>query len=165
MAHVAPVFPGEVRLQPTLRSAMLKSPRCYDFFYPQLAIHQGAPMKITYSHVDAEFRAIIEHETERHAATLNRILKRYSPDAVLLHGSLEKTPRKIEFNFSLNLNLPTGTLHSTGVGADVLGSAKAAFAELEVQVKKHQSKLRKDYVWKRKRAIALPVPRETPAAD
>jgi hypothetical protein len=69
---------------------MLDSPRCYGFFYPQLAIHQGAPMKITYSQVDPEFRAIIEHEMERHAATLNRILKRYSPDAVLLHGSLEK---------------------------------------------------------------------------
>ncbi len=35
MAHVAPVFPGEVRLQLTLRSAMLDLPRCYDFFHPQ----------------------------------------------------------------------------------------------------------------------------------
>src|SRR5271154_5226977 len=122
-------------------------------------------MKITYSHVETEYHVIIEHEVARHADKLNRILQRYSPDAVLLHGSLEKTPRKTEFNFSLNLNLPTGTLHSTGVGADVLGSAKAAFAELETQVKKHQSKLRKDYVWKRKRAIDLPLPRETPAAD
>jgi len=117
-------------------------------------------MRITYSHVDPEFHAIIEHEVARHAAKLNRILKRYSPDLVVLHGSLEKTPRKTEFNFSLNLNLPTGTMHATGVGPDVLGSAKAAFAELEVQVKKHQAKLRKDYVWKRKRAIALPTPRE-----
>jgi ribosome-associated translation inhibitor RaiA len=122
-------------------------------------------MKITYSQVDSEYRAIIEHETERHAATLNRILKHYSPDLVSLHGSLEKTPRKAEFNFSLNLNLPTGTLHATGTGADVLGSAKAAFAELEAQVKKHQAKVRKDYVWKRKRAIAAPMKRETPAAD
>jgi ribosome-associated translation inhibitor RaiA len=144
---------------------MLDLPRCYDFFHPQSATQQGAPMKITYSHVDPEFRVIIEHETERHAATLNRILKRYAPDLVVLHGSLEKTPRKTEFNFSVNLNLPTGTLHATGVGADALGSAKAAFAELEVQVKKHQGKVRKDYVWKRKRPIALPTPRETPAAD
>jgi ribosome-associated translation inhibitor RaiA len=144
---------------------MLDLPRCSDFFHPQSAKHQGAPMKITYSHVDPEFRAIIEHETERHAAKLNRILKRYSPDLVVLHGSLEKTPRKTEFNFSLNLNLPTGTLHSTGVGADALGSAKAAFAELEVQVTKHQAKLRKDYAWKRKRAIALPTPRQAPTSD
>ena len=125
----------------------------------------GCLDKNTYSHVDPEHHAIIEHEVERHAEKLNRILKRYSPDLVLLHGSLEKTPRKTEFNFSLNLNLPTGTLHATGVGADVLGSAKAAFAELEVQVKKHQGKLRKDYVWKRKRAIALPVSREAPSSN
>jgi ribosome-associated translation inhibitor RaiA len=144
---------------------MLDSPRCQDFFHPQSAKHQGAPMKITYSHVGTEYHAIIDHEVARHAAKLNRILKRYSPDLVVLHGSLEKTPRKTEFNFSLNLNLPTGTLHSTGVGADVLGSVKAAFAELEPQITKHQAKLRKDYVWKRKRAIALPTPRGAPSSD
>jgi ribosome-associated translation inhibitor RaiA len=144
---------------------MLALPRCQDFFQPQFQSCQGAPMKITYSHVETEYRAIIEHEVARHAAKLNRILKRYSPDLVLLHGSLEKTPRKIEFNFSLNLALPTGTLHSTGVGADVLGSAKAAFAELEVQLKKHQAKLRKDYVWKRKRELVSPTPREVPSSD
>jgi ribosome-associated translation inhibitor RaiA len=165
MAHVPAAFLEGVQLQRTLRGAMLDSPRCQDFFHPHAAKHQGAPMKITYSHVETEYHAIIEHEVARHAAKLNRILKRYSPDLVLLHGSLEKTPRKTEFNFSLNLNLPTGTLHSTGVGADVLGSVKAAFAELEPQITRHQAKLRKDYVWKRKRAIALPAPREAPYSD
>ncbi len=122
-------------------------------------------MKITYSHIEPEFQEAIEHETERHAQKLNRLLKRYAADLVHLHGSLEKTPRKTEFNFSVNLNLPTGTLHATGVGADALGSAKAAFAELEKQVKKHQAKLRKDYVWKRKRAIGMPIPREARSPD
>jgi ribosomal subunit interface protein len=122
-------------------------------------------MKITYSHIEPEFQEAIEHETERHAQKLNRLLKRYAADLVHLHGSLEKTPRKTEFNFSVNLNLPTGTLHATGVGADALGSAKAAFAELEKQVKKHQAKLRKDYVWKRKRAIGMPIPHEARSPD
>ncbi|MGA7915048.1 MAG: HPF/RaiA family ribosome-associated protein [Candidatus Acidiferrales bacterium] len=122
-------------------------------------------MKITYSHIEPEFQEAIEHETERHAQKLNRLLKHYAADVVHLHGSLEKTPRKTEFNFSVNLNIPTGTLHATGVGADALGSAKAAFAELEKQVKKHQAKLRKDYVWKRKRAIIAPTPHEAPSSD
>ena len=117
-------------------------------------------MKITYSHVEPEFREAIDHETTRHAEKLNRLLKRYNPDLVHLHGSLEKTPRKTEFNFAVNLALPTGELHATGVGADALGSAKAAFAELETQVKKHQQKLRKDYVWKRKRAVGMSAPNE-----
>ena len=113
-------------------------------------------MKITYSHIDAEFHQAIEHEAQRHIEKLNRLLKRYSPDLVVLHGSLEKMPRKIEYTFSLNLTLPAGTLHASAAGADVRGSAKAAFAELESQVKKHQEKLRKDYMWKRKRPRTLP---------
>jgi len=39
----------------------------------------------------------------------------------------------------------------------VRASCKKAFSELEVQVKKHQERLRKDYEWKRKRPHARPV--------
>jgi len=108
-------------------------------------------MKITYSNIRTEFRQAIEVEAEHHIEKLKRLLKRYAPDLVLLHGSLEKTPRKTEYSYSLNLTLPTGTLHATGAGPDVRSSVKVAFAEIELQVKKHQEKLRKDYVWKRKR--------------
>ena len=109
-------------------------------------------MKITYSNINAEHRKSVEEDFGRHVEKMNRLLKRYAPDLVHLHSSLEKTPRRSEFDFSLRLTLPTGTLHATGVGPEVRSSAKAAFAELEAQVKKHQQKLRKDYVWKRKRA-------------
>ena len=78
----------------------------------------------------------IEHETERHTDKLNRILKRYDPDLVRLHESLKKALIETEYKFSVNLTLPTGTMHATGVGHDPLGSAKAAFAELERQVTK-----------------------------
>src|ERR1700735_5240300 len=108
-------------------------------------------MKITYSHIDPELREAIEHETAHRAAKLDRLLKHYPADAVLLHGSLEENPRQHKFSYSLNLTLPTGTLHATGAGADALAGAKAAFTEIERQVKKHQEKLRKDYLWKRKR--------------
>jgi len=125
-------------------------------------------MKITYSHIEPELRETIERETEHYVAKLNRLLKRYPADSVLLHESLEKNPHQHEFSFSLNLTLPTGTLHATGVGADndVRASAKAAFAEIERQVKKHQEKLRKDYLWKRKRPRAtIPTPGEASSAD
>lgn len=112
-------------------------------------------MKITYSHIETEFRQTVEQESKRHIEKLNRLLKRYAPDLVVLHGSLEKTPRKTEYNFSVNLILPTGTLHASGAGAEVRSSVKVSFAELETQVKKHQEKLRKDYMWKRKRGRAL----------
>jgi ribosome-associated translation inhibitor RaiA len=132
---------------------MLDLPRCKDLFHFETKFSQGAKMKITYSHIELEFRVPIEHETERHAEKLNRLLKHYAVDLVHLHGSLERIPHKHEFSYALNLTLPTGTLHATATAASHLGAAKGAFAELENQVKKHQQKLRKDYVWKRKRAL------------
>jgi ribosomal subunit interface protein len=122
-------------------------------------------MKLTYTNVAAEYRKALEADFERHIEKLNRLLKHYEGDSVELHSTMEKVPRKSEYSFSLNLTLPTATLHATGTGADVLTSAKAAFAEIEVQVKKHQQKLRKDYLWKRKRGRAAPRLSELPAAD
>jgi ribosome-associated translation inhibitor RaiA len=123
-------------------------------------------MKITYSHIEPELRQAIEHETTHRTAKLDRLLKHYPADAVLLHGSLEEKPHQHEFSYSLNLTLPTGTLHATGAGSDALAGAKAAFAEIERQVKKHQEKLRKDYLWKRKRPLSgIPAPGEVPSAD
>ena len=108
-------------------------------------------MKVTYSQIDLEFRESVEKECGRHIEKLNRILKRYPPDLVQIHVCLEKVPRRIEYSCSLNLTLPTGTIHASSSGDGVLTSAKAAFAEIESQLKKHQQKLRKDYLWKRKR--------------
>jgi ribosomal subunit interface protein len=122
-------------------------------------------MKIIYSHIAAESRLTVESQFERHIEKFDRLLKHYDPDSVELHGSLEKVPRKNEFSFSLNLKMPTATLHSTGTGTDIPTSVKAAFAEIETQVKKHQEKLRKDYLWKRKRGPGLPKLGEIPTAD
>lgn len=122
-------------------------------------------MKTTYTNVTAERRKAMEHDFERHTEKLNRFLKHYDPDSIELHSSLEELPKKGEFDFSLNLILPTGKLYATGSGSDVLTSVKAAFAEIEVQVKKHQQKLRKDYVWKRKRGRPAPKLSEVAPAD
>jgi ribosome-associated translation inhibitor RaiA len=98
-----------------------------------------------------EWREPIEKETERRAAKIEKLLNHYEPDLVMLHGSIEKNSRKEEYNFSLNLSLPTGTIHAVGQGNDVPKSVKAAFSEIEKQIKKHVGLLRKDYEWKRKR--------------
>jgi ribosomal subunit interface protein len=117
----------------------------------------GAYMKtsISYKHVDAH--DAVEKQNERHIEKLSRLLKSYEPDLVQLHGVFSKNPHNQEHSFSLNLSLPTGTLHATGVGGNVRASCKKAFSELELQVKKHQSRLRKDYEWKRKRPHARPI--------
>ena len=108
-------------------------------------------MKLTIRHAQEEWREPVEKETLRQRIKLEKLLKRYSPDLVKLHADIKKHPRKASYLFSVNLSLPTGALHATGEGFDVLACVKAAFAELCAQVKKHQALLRKDYEWKRKR--------------
>jgi ribosome-associated translation inhibitor RaiA len=111
-------------------------------------------MKVTIRNAHEEWREPVEKETQKQAAKLEKLLKRYAPDLVQLHAGIEKQPRKEHYTFSINLSLPTGTLHATGEGFDVLASVKTAFAEVCAQCKKHQARLRKDYEWKRKRPRA-----------
>ena len=110
-------------------------------------------MKLTINYKHVESHKSVETEVERQTAKLEKLLQSYSPDLVQLHGAFSKTPRTDENSCSLNLSLPTGTLHATATGATVRTSCKKAFSELEAQVKKHQAKLRKEYEWKRKRPL------------
>lgn len=119
-------------------------------------------MKISVNCKYLEVRPAVEAEVERCVPKVEKLLKRYSPDLAQLHGTFEKHARKEEYTFSLNLSLPTGTLHCTAEGPDVRTSITQAFAELVSQLKKHQSKLRKDYDWRRKRTRGIPG---APAAD
>jgi ribosome-associated translation inhibitor RaiA len=111
-------------------------------------------VKITIRNAHEEWRDPVEKETHRQTEKLEKLLKRYAPDLVLLHCDIEKHPRMETYTFTVNLSLPTGTLHATGEGEDVLASVKIAFAEICTQCKKHQALLRKDYEWKRKRPLA-----------
>ena len=108
-------------------------------------------MKLSISYRNVESQKSAEAEVERHVRKLNKLLQSYDPDLVQLHGAFAKNSHKGEQCCTLNLSLPTGTLHATAAGANDRASCKKAFTELEAQVKKHQSRLRKDYEWKRKR--------------
>lgn len=112
-------------------------------------------LSISYKHVDSH--KVVEAQSEKHLNKLAKLLKSYDPDLVQLHGVLSKNPHKQGHSFSLNLSLPTGSMHATGIGADARASCKEAFTDLEAQVKKHQERLRKDYEWKRKRPRARPM--------
>lgn len=108
-------------------------------------------MKTSFSYKQPGLHRQVGSEVELQLSKIERLLKRYAPDLVQLHGSFERIPHKNSFALSLNLSLPSGTLHATGEGADIRQSVRAAFMEVASQVKKHQSRLRKDYEWKRKR--------------
>ncbi len=110
-------------------------------------------MKLSFNYKHVESHKPIEGEVARHVGKLEKLLQSYSPDLIQLHGVFSKTPRTNENSCTLNLSLPSGTLHATGIGASVRTSCKKAFSDLEAQVKKHQAKLRKDYDWRRKRPL------------
>ncbi len=120
-------------------------------------------MKISLSCKHDEMREAIEDEVGRLVRKVQKLLKRYAPDLVQFHGLFEKQPRKGLYSFSLNLSLPTGTLHATGSATDGRLSVRHAFTELGSQLKKHQAKVRKDYEWKRKRVRREAAPKEVPA--
>jgi ribosomal subunit interface protein len=109
-------------------------------------------MKINLSYKEPHSHEAVEKQVTRSSGKLEKLLKSYQGDLVQLHGAFEKHPRRIEYSFSLSITLPTGTLHALGKAADVRGSVRQAFADIERQVKKHKEKLRHDYEWKRKRA-------------
>jgi ribosomal subunit interface protein len=112
---------------------------------------QGDPMKFSMSYKNVDMREPIQTGIRPHLTKLEKLLKSYSPDLVQLHATLAKQARKEEYNFTLNLTLPTGTLHCVGTGSDIRASLKAAFSELDGQIKKHKDHVRHDYEWKRKR--------------
>jgi ribosome-associated translation inhibitor RaiA len=114
-------------------------------------------MSISYKHVHAH--QPVEVEVAHHVQKLNRLLKSYEPDLVQLHCAFTQNShsRREEHSFSVNLALPTGSLHATGTAENPRSSCKVAFSELEGQLKKHQSILRKDYEWKRKRPMDKPA--------
>lgn len=116
-------------------------------------------MKLSLSYKNVDLREPIETEVARHLEKLNKLLKTYAADLVQVHASVEKHPRKVAYDFSLNLTLPTGSLHASGDGPDVRQSVKNAFVDLSSQLKKHQARVRRDYQWKRKRPVPALVER------
>lgn len=112
---------------------------------------KGTLMIFTITYKNVELREPVETEAARHTAKLGKLLKSYSPDLVKLHGVLAKLPRKEEYNFTLNLTLPTGIMHCSGTGQEIRDCLKVAFVELQTQLKKHKDHLRHDYDWKRRR--------------
>lgn len=108
-------------------------------------------MNLTLSYRHVEKSDFVEEQVHRHLSKLNKLLESYAPELVQLHGTFDKNPHKAEYYLTLNLSLPTGHIHVTGEGPDLTVAARRAFGDLRQQFKKHMSRLRGDYEWKRKR--------------
>lgn len=113
----------------------------------------GATMNISFSYKHVDSRQVVAVEVTRRLDKLGRLLKSYQPDLIQLKGVFSKNQRTEEQTLALTLSLPTGTLHATGNGKNVLAGCKKAFSEIEEQVKRHQSLVRREHDWKRKRPV------------
>ena len=102
-----------------------------------------------------DFRPQIEQDITRHMAKMERWLERYDPDLISLHACYEKHSRKKIYTVTLNLTLPSVTLHASASTGEPRFALRHAFDAMEMQVSKHQRLARKDYEWKRK---SLPRP-------
>jgi ribosome-associated translation inhibitor RaiA len=123
-------------------------------FPPYLSgIPTGATMNVSISYKHVEAQQVVAAEVMRRLDKLGKLLKSYEPDLVQIKGVFSKNNRTEEQSLALTLSLPTGTLRATGNGKNVLAGCKNAFSDIEAQIKKHQSLLRRDYEWKRKRPV------------
>jgi ribosomal subunit interface protein len=108
-------------------------------------------VSFSYKHVDSQ-QAVATEVTHR-LDKLGKLLRSYEPDLIQLHGVFSKNHRTEEQTLALTLSLPSGTLHAIGSGKNILAGCKNAFSDIESQLKKHQSLLRREHEWKRKRPV------------
>jgi len=109
-------------------------------------------MKISLSYRGLETHAGFEKLVKRYCGKMGKLLTAYDPDLVQCHGAVEFRAKKSEYALSVNLVLPTATLHAVHSAKDVHSTVHEAFHELGRQVKKHKDKLRHEHDWKRKRS-------------
>jgi ribosomal subunit interface protein len=108
-------------------------------------------MNVSFSYKHVEAQEAVTAELARRVNKIGKLLKSYQPDLVQLKGVFSKNPHTDEQSLALTLSLPTGKLHATGSGKNMLAACKKSFSEIEAQIKKHQSLLRHEHEWKRKR--------------
>ncbi len=107
-------------------------------------------MKLSIVFKEVERHAPAEKSLQRCAEKLSKLLKSFDPDLVQLHCVFSTVPRTKEFGLALTLTLPSGTLHATEKSVHLSNVCKSAFADLEIQVKKHVARLRKHHEFKPK---------------
>jgi len=108
-------------------------------------------MKISLSYRGLESHNGFQRLVTHHCEKLAKLLTAFNPDLVQCHGAIEYHRKKSEYGLSLNLVLPTATLHAVHMAKDAHSTVHQVFVELESQLKKHRDKLRHDHEWKRKR--------------
>lgn len=103
-------------------------------------------MKNTVTYRDVAEHAPVQRELQRQTAKLDRQLKKFDPDLVDLHVSVERRSQpQHPFAASVTLYLPSAQLHASEQGPLPVVALKHAAAELMRELKKFKAKLRGDH--------------------
>jgi ribosome-associated translation inhibitor RaiA len=94
----------------------------------------------------------LDKAVQTHIAKLEKLLVKFAPDLVHLHGVLESNPKRQNTACTLNLSLPAAQLHTRQQGENILTDLQGCFDHLVEQVKKHKQALRREAAWHRRRA-------------
>jgi ribosome-associated translation inhibitor RaiA len=108
-------------------------------------------MQVHFSYHNVPRTTPLDKVIQAQIRKLDKLLIKFSPDLVHLHGLLEANSKRKNTVCSLNLALPTGQLHTRQEGENLLADLQAAFDHLIDQVKKHKRGLRREEEWHRKR--------------
>ena len=115
-----------------------------------------------------EKTADLEQLLQQQSDKLNRLLQVFRPELVHLKGSVAENATHQGFAVSLNLRLPSGQIAAQESSGTVVAAVKAAFGELNKQLKKHKELLRNQHSWPRRRgpqrAVVDTVPFEQTVA-
>jgi ribosome-associated translation inhibitor RaiA len=93
--------------------------------------------------LEIRVRALALHHLERHLST-------FSPELVQLHADLAKGEHRESYLVKLRLRLPSAVLVSVDEECKLDVAMRAAFADLERQLKRHMAHLRLEENWRRK---------------
>ena len=112
-------------------------------------------VQFSFHHVsnDAKIDKVIQSQVRK----LEKLLIRFSPDLVRLHGVVEFTAAHQGPVCSLNLWLPTARLNFRHEGDTPLTAIQDCFKHLIEQVKKHMAFLRKEGEWRRRKPKSKPA--------
>ena len=94
-----------------------------------------------------DLEKVINQQVEK----LDRYLHVFRPDLVHLKGIVEENSAPQGVVVSLNLRLPSGQLASQESSSTAISAIKAAFDDINGQVKRHKEILRSHHKWPRRR--------------
>jgi hypothetical protein len=117
-------------------------------------------IELSFHHVSRDSR--IDKTIASNVRKLEKLLSRFSPDLVRLHGQLEFNAPHQGAVCSLNLWLPTGTLSFRHEGDTHLTAVQDCFKHLIEQVKKHKAFVRREGAWQREAPVKKRVANTRP---